>query len=209
MNYNALQKGYLLVLILIFGAVFMTIMTGFLGFVVTQYKSQVFGYNKERALNIAEAGLNYYKWYLAHYPDDTTNGTGTPGPYVGVYSDPEGDPIGEYSLTVSSSSACGQAYAVDITSTGHTYADPNAARKIYARYARPTVAEYAYIINASVWAGSDRTIIGPYHSNGGIRMDGTSNSTVTSGQSSWSCDATFGCSPTATKDGVFGAGPSN
>ena len=203
------QKGYLLVLILVFGAIFISMTTAFMGYVVTQHRSQTVNYNKERALNIAEAGLNYYKWYLSHNPDDTNNGTGLPGPYTVIYSDPEDGPIGTFSLDIASSTACGDVYAVDITSTGNTYAEPDVGRKVYGRYARPTVAEYAYIINSNVWAGSDRTIVGPYHSNGGIRMDGANNSTVTSGQSSWSCNSSFGCSPTQTKDGVFGDGPND
>lgn len=205
--YKQQKNGaYLLVLILIFGAIFLSMLTAFISYIVTQHKAQTQNYNKEQALNIAEAGLNYYKWFLAHYPNDMKNGTGLPGPYVGVYSDPEGGPIGTYSLTIASSTACGQVYAVDITSQGNTYAAPNAGRKVYGRYARPTVAEFAYIINSNVWAGADRTIVGPYHSNGGVRMDGTNNSTVSSGQSTWSCTSTYGCSPTATKDGVFGGG---
>jgi hypothetical protein len=200
---SSYTKGYLLVLILVFGAIFLTMAVAFIGYVVTQYRAQVFNYNKERALDIAEAGLNYYKWFLAHNPDDMTNGTGLPGPYVGIYNDPEGDAIGEFSLEIASSSACGDIYAVDIYSTGNTYEEPDAGRQVYARYARPTVAEYAYILNSNVWAGSDRVITGPYHSNGGIRMDGTNNSTVSSGQETWSCDSTYGCSPTSVRDGVF------
>lgn len=199
-----------MVLILIFGAIFLTMITAFVAYVVTQHKVLVLNYNKERALDIAEAGLNYYKWFLAHNPDDMQNGTGLPGPYIGVYEDPEDGPIGEYSLEIASSTACGEVYAVDIYSTGNTYAEPDAGRRVYGRYARPTVAEYAYIINSSVWAGADRTIIGPYHSNGGIRMDGTNNSTVTSGQETWSCTSSFGCSPSQPNaDGVLGSGPNS
>ncbi len=197
------KRGYLLVLVMVFGAVFFTMSVAFVGYLVTQHRSQVFSYNRERALEIAEAGLNYYKWYLAHNPNDVTNGTGLPGPYVGVYEDPEDGPIGEYSLSIASSTTCGDMYAVDIYSTGHTYEEPDAGRQVYARYARPTVAEFAYILNANVWAGEDRVITGPYHSNGGIRMDGTNNSTVSSGQETWSCDSNFGCSPTSEEDGVF------
>ncbi len=197
------KRGYLIVLALVFGAIFLTIIGAFLSYVITQHTEQKHQYAKERAISVAEAGLNYYKWFLAHNPDDTTNGTGLPGPYVGVYEDPEGGPMGEYSLDIASSSACGDVYAIDITSTGTTYDSPGVGRRVYARYARPTVAEYAYIINSSVWAGEDRTIVGPYHSNGGIRMDGTNNSTVTSGQETWSCTSTFGCSPTGVRDGVF------
>ena len=94
------KSGYLLVLILVFGAIFVSIITAFVGFVVTQHRAQVINYNKEQAMDIAEAGLNYYKWFLAHNPGNITNGTGVAGPYVGVYSDPEGGPLGTYSLTI-------------------------------------------------------------------------------------------------------------
>lgn len=203
-------KGFLLVLVLVFGAVFFVMITAYMGYVITQSQVARHKYTKEQALQISEAGLDYYKWFLAHYPGDVTNGTTTPGPYIHQYSDPEGGAIGEFSLEVSSSTSCGDVTAVDITSTGYTYEKPNVKRIVYGRYARPTVAEYAYIINSNVWAGSDRVIVGPYHSNGGIRMDGTNNSTVTSGQSTWKCDSSFGCSPTNNNaDGVFGSGPNS
>lgn len=202
--------GYLLALVLVFGAVFFTMLTAFMGYVITQGDTQHIKYHRERALDIAEAGLNYYKWFLSHYPDDTTNGTGTEGPYVISYEDPESGVIGEYSLAIASSTACGDVYAIDIYSTGHTTEEPDVERTVYGRYARPTVSEYAYIINSNVWAGSDRTIIGPYHSNGIIRMDGTNNSTVTSGQENWVCDGSLPCDPQNTGDtldAVYGDGP--
>jgi hypothetical protein len=71
---------------------------------------------------------------------------------------------------------------------------------------RKSVAAYSYLLNSNVWAGSDRVITGPYFSNGGIRMDGSNNSDVLSAVSTWSCDSSFGCSPTQSKTGVFGAG---
>lgn len=206
---NYKLSGYLLVLVLVFGAIFFLMTTAFIGYVVTQTKVTQTKFQKEQSLNIAEAGLDYYKWFLAHYPNDTTNGTATSGPYVHTYSDPEGAAMGEFSLAVSSSTACGEVYAIDITSTGHTYENPNITRTVYGKYARPTVAEFSYIINANVWAGSDRTIIGPYHSNGVIRMDGLNLSTVTSGQETWVCDGTMSCAPGgtgSTVDGVYGDG---
>lgn len=206
------QSGYLLVLTLVFGSIFFVLFSLFIAYVVTQSQLTEVKYQKERSLDIAEAGLDYYKWFLAHNPNDTRNGTATSGPYTHVYHDPEGGPIGEFSLDIASSTACGDVYAIDIRSTGHTYDSPGITRSIYARYARPTVAEFAYIINSNVWAGSDRTIIGPYHSNGIVRMDGTNNSTVTSGQENWVCDDSIPCSPAATGatvDGVYGDGPND
>ena len=197
------NAGYLLVLVLVFGGIFLTITSSLIVFIITQSKLVAQKVELENAGQIAEAGLNYYKWFLTHYPNDTTNGTGLPGPYIGIYRDPEGAAIGEYSLSVASTTYCGDVASIDVTSVGYTYKAPTIQRTLTARYARPTVASFAVILNANVWAGSDRIINGPYHSNGGIRMDGTNNSVVTSGQSSWSCDSSFGCSPTSNKAGVF------
>ncbi len=206
------QSGYLLVLVLVFGAIFIMLATAFIGYVVTQGKVTQIKYDKEQALQIAEAGLDYYKWHLAHFPNDTKDGTATSGPYTHFYADPEGTTTGQFSLTIASTTACADVTSIDITSTGYAYSNPSIRRTVYGRYARPTVSEFAYIINANVWAGSDRTIIGPYHSNGVIRMDGTNLSTVTSGQENWVCDGSISCAPGgtgATVDGVYGDGPNN
>lgn len=200
---NQNQNGFLLILVLVFGAVFFVMAGSFIGYTITESRVVEQRYQLEQASDIAEAGLNYYKWYLAHYPDDVTNGTGLPGPYVHEYNDPELGAIGEFSLTIASTTYCGSVASIDVMSTGHTYADPTVQRTITARYAQPTVAEYAYIINSNVWAGPDRIIVGPYHSNQGIRMDGTNLSTVTSGLTDWTCTSSYGCSPNSTQDGVF------
>ncbi|MBY0538423.1 hypothetical protein K2P47_03425 [Patescibacteria group bacterium] len=206
-THSAKQKkysgGYLMILVLVFGAIFFTIISSFTVFIVTQSRLIAQRVELETAGQIAEAGLNYYKWYLAHYPNDVTNGTGLPGPYVGVYNDPEGGPIGEYSLSIASTTYCGDVASIRVTSVGSTYAMPNIKRTMTARYTKPTVADYAFILNSNVWAGADRIVNGPYHSNGGIRFDGTNNGSVTSGQTTWTCDSGFGCSPTGNRNGVF------
>lgn len=200
---NTAQSGYLLILVIVFGSVFFVILSGFIGYIITENRVVEQRYQFEKAGEIAEAGLNYYRWYLAHYPDDVTAGTGAPGPYVFPYNDPEDGPVGEFSLEIASTTYCNRIASIDVTSTGYTYADPSVQRTITARYAQPTVADYAYIINSNVWAGDDREIFGPYHSNQGIRMDGTNYSTVTSGLTDWTCTSGFGCSGNPTVDGVF------
>lgn len=197
------NSGYLLILVLVFGSIFFTIISSFVVFSVTQSKLISQKFEQESAGQIAEAGLDYYRWYLAHYPNDVTNGTGLPGPYIGIYKDPEGGAIGEYSLSIASTTYCGDVSSIDVTSVGHTYKEPNVKRTINAHYSKPNVAEYAFILNSNVWAGADRVVNGPYHSNGGIRFDGKNNSVVTSGQATWSCTGSFGCSPTGNRNGVF------
>ena len=199
-------KGSMIVLTLIFGAIFISLSASLSSYVVTQKRLQDGKIERERALQIAEAGLDYYKWFLAHYPTDLQNGTGGPGPYVVDYDDPELGTIGQFSLEVTGNTQCNTNTSIDITSTGYTNAEPNLTRTVFGRYAQPSVGEYAYIINSNVWAGSDRDIYGPYHTNGGVRMDGTNYSTVTSAQTDWTCTSSFGCSPDSTQDGVFGAG---
>lgn len=203
------SRGYLIVMTLVFGAIFFTLMTVFIGLIVTEYRLQKIKTSKERALAVAEAGLDYYKWFLAHYPDNLTNGTAAAGPFVHEYQDPEGGSVGEFSLDITGNMVCGEVASIDIYSTGSVNEAPDITRTVYGRYARPTIAEYAYILNSNVWAGADRTILGPYHSNGGIRMDGTNNSEVTSGVEDWLCTNLFGCSPDSTEEGVFGNGPND
>ena len=195
-----------MLLALVFGSIFLTVLFALSSFVLTENRVQSYQTDQSKGLAIAEAGIEYYKWHLAHFPTDLQNGTGAAGPYTIPYYDPEGGQTGTITLAVTGNTACGAVTSVDLQSTGKP-ASSTATATVYARYARPAVSQYAFIVNDSVWAGIDRTINGPYHSNGGVRMDGTANSGVTSSLSTWSCTPAYGCTATTTKPGVFGAGP--
>ncbi len=200
------KSGSIMLLALVFGAIFFTVFSGLSGYVLSENNFEIANRAKSNALSIAEAGVEYYRWHLAHFPNDLQNGTGLPGPYTIDYNDPEGGVIGTYTLDISGTQSCGKTTSIDIKSTGVPEAYPNISRTIVAHYAQPTVAQYSYVINGSVWAGPDRIINGPYHSNGGIRMDGTANAPVTSSVSSWDCTRNFGCVPDQWVNGVFGSG---
>lgn len=197
-----------MLLALVFGSIFVTVLGALAGSVLSQNRAQIENIGRSEGVAIAEAGLEYYRWHLAHFPADLQNGTGHAGPYSIPYNDPEtGQPTGTDTLSIVGNTACNRVTSIDITSKGIPSDGSNASATLYARYAKPSVALYSYVLNSSVWAGSDRVISGPYHSNGGIRMDGTANAPVTSSLSSWSCTNSFGCSPTVSEPGVFGAGP--
>ncbi|HEC30503.1 MAG TPA: hypothetical protein ENI66_00620, partial [Candidatus Yonathbacteria bacterium] len=166
---RVVENGYATLYILIFASVFLLLLFSLLGFVTVQTKVNMVKENKDKSLQIAEAGLDYYRWFLAHFPNDLKDGTGLPGPYEHEYSDPEGGAIGKFSLVINGNQKCNTLTSVDINSTGWTYAKPEYTKEVYGRYARPSVANYSYIINSNVWAGSGRNIKGRYHSNGGIR----------------------------------------
>lgn len=201
------RRGSIVLLVLVFGGIFLAALAALSGYVLVQNRAQDASRAQAQAFSVAESGLDYYRWHLAHFPDDLTNGTGAPGPYVITVPDPEGGTAGTASLAITANTACGTTTAIDIASTGRATSDSSFPETLHARYAKPSVAMYSYIVGDSVWAGSDRVINGPYHSNGGIRMDGTSNAPVTSSVSSWDCTRSFGCTPTQSGvPGVFGTG---
>jgi hypothetical protein len=202
-------RGYLTLLALVFGAIFLTVIGGLCGMLLTQNYSQNVNNARAQSFTIAEAGLEYSRWYYAHFPTSVQGSGHTYGPITTTYNDPvTGNPAGTYTESFTGNVSCGQVVSVDMTSTGQVLnGPPGSTIKLVARDALPSVGLYSYILNSSVWAGSDRVVNGPYHSNGGIRMDGTVNAPVTSSLSSWSCTSTFGCSPTTNEPGVFGTGP--
>lgn len=200
------QRGSMLILTLVFMGIFMGLFASLAEYLAKQHQWVRLHTTSEEALQIAEAGVEYYRWHLAHWPDDLQDGTATSGPYVHVYEDPESGPVGEYSLEIGGEVLCGKVQVVKATSTGWTYADPTNKRSIAVTIARPTMADYSYIVDSNVYAGSSRTILGPYHSNGVIRMDADNLSAVTSKVTTANC-ATVGlggCSGTIY--GVYGAG---
>lgn len=191
-------------MVVVFGGVFLVLFSGTLGFTLMQLRQSRQKAAFQKALVIAEAGVNYYRWHLAHAPLDLQDGQAwccaeppcaACGPYEHTYSDPEGGAIGVFSLEIEGAQHCGQTSAITIQAAGWTNDFPNTKRTVQVKYVRPTVADYAYLLNDNVWAGSDREIKGPYHSNGGIRMDGENKSTVTSARDEWVCTESFGCDP--------------
>jgi hypothetical protein len=206
MNMTRTSRGYFTLLVLVFAAVFFTLVSALAGFIFVEKRANLAEENRQKALNIAEAGLEYYKWHLAHFPNDLQDGTNHAGPYAHAYQDPASGTIGTFSLDIQGQNFCGSVNSVTITSTGWSVNDASYKRILIATYARPSVADYSTIVDANVWAGADRIIQGPYHSNGGIRMDGTHNAPVTSGVATWICTSQFGCSGNQTQNGVFGAG---
>jgi len=206
------NQGIITTYVLVFGTTFLLLFSALLGFILLQLRqsSQRIAWNE--ALHIAEAGIDYYRWHLRHFPNDLQDGNywccSSPpcsvcGPYEHSYSDPEGKVVGTFNLEINGNVQCGEVTAVSLISTGWTEQYPDMERKVKVKYVRPSVADYAYLLNENVWAGSDREIKGPYHSNGGIRMDGGNNALVTSAKETWICTPSFGCSPSQEKPGVF------
>jgi hypothetical protein len=200
-HYN---KGEVIVMLLIVIFIFSLTMFPLINWTVTESKVIKANASKEQALQIAEAGINYYQWHLAHYPTDYQDGTGTSGPYVHDYIDFDTQlAVGQYSLTITPPPT--GSTIVTITSTGWMNTNPSVTRTITARYGIPSLALYSFLGNDVIWIGPGETINGQMMSNNGIRFDGTGNAPITSAKSTYTCPSTQGNPCPQVKNGVWGA----
>lgn len=198
------RQGSISLLVMVLGVSVAVTIGGLVLVAATQYTSSIRTDVFERALTIAQSGAEYYRWHLAHNPTDFTDGTGQPGPYVHAISDPYGGTEGSFSLTITPP-ASGSSI-VTISSEGSLASNPEIKRTVSTRYGIPSLAKYSFLHNANVWFGTNITVNGSVKSNGGIRMDGTNNSTVQSAKQTYTCGSETGCSPSQSKPGVWGSG---
>jgi hypothetical protein len=159
-----------------------------------QYRQGAIAAQDETAFQIAETGLNFARWRLAHNPTDFSS------VQQEVYDQLKGV-LGTYTLTFEA--PIEGSTIVNITSVGHTANSPNRDITLEAAYGKPSFAKYATLVNDNVWFGG--AISGAVHSNGGIRMDGQSDSVVTSAKATYTCQSSQGCS-NVTKPGIWGTG---
>lgn len=140
----------------------------------------------QKSFNIAEAGINYYLWHLSHNPSDFKDGKTTPtspdaslgyGPYVHNYVDTNANTAGTYTLWIKPQSA--GSTIMTVRSIGKANGS-NIIRTIEAQVGTPSFASYAVASDSALWFGNTESADGPVHSNQGVRMDGSSNTDVTS-----------------------------
>ncbi len=180
---NKNNKGFLLIGVLIFSAISIVTITGFISWGATSAKLSRRVESRELSLQIAEAGIEYARWYLAHYQSGYTLGNVGFGPHDYPFNDKDGNQIGMYSLTITPPPT--GSTLVKIKSVGTTLADSTASRTINVHIAIPSLAKYSVLGNADMRFGEGTIVYGPLHSNGGIRFDGTAWNKVTSAKSSY------------------------
>lgn len=140
----------------------------------------------QQAFNIAEAGINYYLWHLSHNPTDYKDGKTTPatpdpqlgyGPYQHVYIDDDAVARGTFTLWIKPQG--GGSTIVNVRAIGKVYGT-STTRTVQAQIGAASFASYALVADTPLWFGNTESASGPVHSNVGIRMDGNSDSDVTS-----------------------------
>jgi len=176
-------RGVVLLNVLIFSAVAISIVTFFITWASSSVKITKKTLYKEQAFQIAEAGIDYYRWHLAHSPSDFQDGTGIEGPYTHTFYDKDGNDIGNFTLTITPPIT--GSTIVTIKSEGHVNEYPSIKRTIQSKLAIPSFAKFAIVANDVMRFGEGTEVFGPIHSNGGIRFDGIAHNLVTSATSSY------------------------
>lgn len=177
------SAGQISLQLLVFSTVALSAVIGFVVWSSSLLNSSVRDFRKLLAFNIAEAGIEYYRWHLAHAPLDYQDGTGAPGPYVHDYYDKSGNLIGTFTLDITPPPVGSR--VVKIKSTGSLLTDSSVEKIIEVRLGIPSLAKYAVAMNANVRFGAGTEVFGPIHSNGGIRFDGVGHNLITSVLSSY------------------------
>ncbi|HSX33263.1 MAG TPA: hypothetical protein VLF91_02925 [Candidatus Saccharimonadales bacterium] len=145
----------------------------------------------QKAFNIAEAGINYYLWHLSHNPADYKDGQSTPttpnptlgyGPYVHNYVDNNAQVEGTFTLWIKPQG--GGSTITTVRAIGKV-SGTNLVRTIDAQIGSPSFASYSVLSDSALWFGNTESADGPVHSNQGVRMDGSSNSDVTSANATY------------------------
>ncbi|MFA6415897.1 MAG: hypothetical protein WCW56_00225 [Candidatus Paceibacterota bacterium] len=171
------KSGYLLISVLVFGsigAMIIGVLTTWLG---TNWRATIQVSERERSFQIAEAGIEYYRWHLAHSPLDFKDGTTVAGPYVHEFRDRDNNLIGSFELIITPPLT--GSTIVTILSRGRVVGS-TATRAIEVKMAVPSLAKYAVVANNVMRFGEGTVTVGPIHSNGGIRFDGVAQNLVTS-----------------------------
>lgn len=187
-------SGSILIMTLVFVTMFGVMFIGLSGLTGRQFHQGALQSQDERAFQIAESGLNYARWRLAHNTEDFSQ-------EVRTFNDPLEGEAGSFDVQFEAPTP--GSTIVEITSVGATKEQPTRDVTLKARYGIPSLAKYASITNSDVWYGGQ--ISGDVHANGGIRMDGTSDSIVSSARQTYICQPSHGCS-SEEKPGVWGTG---
>ncbi len=198
------QKGFMMVYLIIILLLFSILMLPITDIISKKMMILRTAVDKEQSLQIAEAGINYYQWHLAHYPTDYQDGTGEAGPYVHDYVDFDTQKtIGKYSLVVTPPVT--GSTIVTIQSTGSTTINPTVTRTITAKFGIPSLAKYSFLSNNIIWIGDTESVSGQMHSNNGIRFDGVGNAPIQSAKLTYMCSSNQGSPCPTIKNGVWGS----
>lgn len=178
------NRGLILLNTLIFGSIAVIVIVALTSWFAVTYRGSRLVVEEESAFHIAEAGVEYYRWHLAHAPQDFTDGNpvGTPQPYIHDFLDKDGEKIGEFQLSIIAPES--GSTLVTVESKG-VLEGSDVSKTIRVQLAKPTFAKYAFISNNEIRLGEGTEVFGLIHSNEGVRFEGFAHNLVTSARETY------------------------
>lgn len=203
------ERGFTIASVLSIMGVLSIISGVLLQVILTNFTVSSKNVDSQKAFNIAEAGINYYLWHLSHNATDFKDGKTTPavqdpvlgwGPYVHNYIDDNARNAGTYTLWIKPQGN-GSTIAT-IRSIGKV-AGTNTIRTVESQVGAASFASYGLVSDSPFWFGETESANGPIHSNQGIRMDGSSNSDITSARATYVPPSNLGGNGSTSRPGVW------
>ncbi|MBW4060989.1 hypothetical protein HJC99_00200 [Candidatus Saccharibacteria bacterium] len=196
--------GYILLTVLVAAVILSALGASAAQVLLNNERFTQFNVRQDRALDVAEAGINYYLWHLSHNPSDYTDGhTPTPptspyGPYVHSYYDNNNVLQGTYTLYITP--PVNGSTVTTVRSVGQV---PNltGGRTILAQLGQPSFSNYIFLSNSELNFSPTATTTGPVFSNIGVQFDGVNNGPVMGAKTSYIAGSTG-----TSKPDVWGAG---
>ncbi len=220
------KKGTALVYVLAIIGAAAVLFAGTIQFVVSHVRYNVSLEPDEQAFHVAEAGIFFYRWYLAHELEGKTasqisdfwhndplgvddNGDGDCDDPDTADGDGDGteayvvdyEGIGQFKICIVAPEQYSTVLTIEsegiATSSGITK-----KRKIRARQRKPSWSEFAILANADMRLRQGTEVFGPIHVNGGFQFDGVAHNIVSSSvETYYASDADV----RATRPGVWAA----
>lgn len=190
------RRGSILAYTLIIITITSIFLTASLRVVVSNMQFGINRESKEETLQIAEAGVYFYRWYLAHKIAGLTKkqirqlwDSGTLYGDASLYED-DFNGVGAYSIDVTPPVSNSTIVFAEVTAW--TYKNPNLRRTVKVRFRQPAWSEYVVLCDSDIRFGTDTDIVGLIHSNRGVRFDAIARNIVSSSVATYNDPDHFG-----------------
>jgi len=163
----------------------------------------------QQAFNIAEAGVNYYLWHMAHNGTDYKDGQTTPitpdptlgyGPYVHTYVDSNAQQAGTFTLWIKPQ---GNGSTIATVRSIGKVKDSKISRTVQAQIGAASFASYGLVSDQEFWFGNTESANGPIFSNVGIHMDGPNSDVVAAANARYTPGGSYNGGVSGQQNGVW------
>ncbi len=192
------RRGAILVVVLVLLATTFTVAAAIAGLAMSVARQGSRAVARASAFHLAEVGVQQARWRLAHDPNDA-------GERLVRYRDATGRAAGAVTIRTDAADPCTGRTRIAASAAADQH--PTRTRTVEVTYGRPSLAQYAYLTNTTLYFGGSGTVDGRIHANSGIRMDANQSTLATSAVATYTCGSGHGCAASGEeRPGIWGSG---